>query len=91
MATRKTTPASKDAETGQPDFEARMQQLEQIVAQLESGELSLEQSLAAYEQGMQLTRECQAELDTAQQRIDKLTEKDGQTVIEPFDDAEESQ
>lgn len=68
-----------------PDFEKQLSELEKIVADMERGEMTLEESLQAYERGVQLTRECQTALDSAQQRIDVLTEKNGIQVEEPFD------
>ena len=67
-----------------PDFEKQISELEKIVAEMEHGEMTLEESLQAYERGVKLTRECQAALDSAQQRIDVLTEKNGMMVEEPF-------
>jgi exodeoxyribonuclease VII small subunit len=54
------------------DFESNLTALEAIVHQLEDGELSLEASLTAFEQGVKLTRECQSALDEAQQRVQIL-------------------
>lgn len=68
-----------------PDFEKQLAALEEIVAEMEKGEMTLEESLQAYERGIKLTRECQAALDSAQQRIDVLTEKSGTLIEEPFD------
>lgn len=67
------------------DFEQQLKELESIVASMEKGELSLEDSLKAYEKGIKLTRECQTALDKAQQRIDILVERDGKLVEEPFE------
>lgn len=67
------------------DFEQQLQALEDIVTSMEKGDLSLEDSLKAYEKGIQLTRECQTALDNAQQRIDMLVERDGKLVEEPFE------
>lgn len=69
-----------------PDFEKQLSELEKIVAGMERGEMTLEESLQAYERGIKLTRECQSALDSAQQRIDVLTEKNGLMVEEPFSD-----
>ena len=74
-----------DKKTQEPDFEQQLAQLEQIVAAMEKGDMSLEESLKAYEQGIKLTRECQSALDSAQQRINILIEKNGLTVEEPFE------
>ena len=58
------------------DFETSLQALEDIVSKMEQGTLSLEQSLEAFEQGVQLTRTCQSTLKEAEQRVSKLTQKD---------------
>jgi len=73
-------PAADDLES--LDFESALDALESIVAELESGELSLEASLAAFERGVKLTRRCQAALKTAELRVQVLTE-DG--ALEDFD------
>lgn len=52
-----------------PPFEAAVLELEQIVAQLEHGELPLEAALTHYERGARLVRHCQQTLDVADQRI----------------------
>ncbi len=68
----------------QLNFEHLMQQLEALVASMESGELSLEASLQAYEEGVRLTRLCQEQLTQAEQRVFSLQEKNGQTSFEPL-------
>jgi exodeoxyribonuclease VII small subunit len=60
-----------------PDFEASMKRLEQIVEELEGGELSLEDSIARYEEGVKLSRGLTARLDEAEKRIEKLVEEPG--------------
>ena len=67
------------------NFETQLRALEDIVTAMEKGDLTLEDSLKAYEKGVQLTRECQTTLDNAQQRIDLLVERDGKLVEEPFE------
>lgn len=57
------------AEDPKPTFEQAMQELEDLVAGMESGELSLEQSLAAYQRGAQLLQICQSALQHAQQQV----------------------
>lgn len=64
-----------------PAFEAALAELEKIVAGMESGELSLEESLAAYKRGMELLKACQQQLQDAEQQVRILTES-GQ--LEPF-------
>lgn len=51
------------------NFEAQLDELTQLVAQLESGHLSLEESLKVYENAINLTRQCQNKLNNAEQRI----------------------
>ena len=54
-------------------FENALAELEKIVAQLESGELTLEASLDLFEQGQKLAQQCDVELETAVLRIEQLT------------------
>lgn len=54
-------------------FEKALTELESIVNRIEAGELSLEESLAAFEQGVQLTRDCQKALDEAEQKVEMLS------------------
>lgn len=60
----------------QPDFEKALSELENLVSKLESGELSLDQSLAYFKRGVELTRHCQSMLDQAQQTVELLTHPD---------------
>ncbi len=57
------------------DFEAAIAELESIVKKLEDGDLSLEQSLALYERGVQLSRFCHAQLEEAERRVEILNER----------------
>jgi exodeoxyribonuclease VII small subunit len=57
------------------DFEAAIAELESVVKKLEDGDLPLEQSLALYERGVQLSRFCHARLEDAERRIEILTER----------------
>ncbi|NYT44714.1 exodeoxyribonuclease VII small subunit [Alcaligenaceae bacterium] len=56
------------------DFETALAQLESLVAQMEDGTLALDQSLAAYERGVELARICQQRLDHAEQQVRVLQE-----------------
>lgn len=67
------------------DFEKHLEDLETLVTKLESGELNLDEALAAYEKGVALTRECQAALDEAQARIKVVSEQGGEITSEPLD------
>ena len=71
---------SKKAE--QFSFETALTDLEQLVLRMESGELSLEDSLQAFEQGVALTRQCQQALTKAEQRVQILLEKNGESVAQ---------
>ncbi|MEJ5209819.1 MAG: exodeoxyribonuclease VII small subunit [Burkholderiales bacterium] len=64
-----------------PSFEAALAELEKIVASMESGQLSLEDSLAAYKRGTELLKLCQQQLQDAEQQVRILTESGG---LEPF-------
>ena len=57
------------------DFESALAELESIVTRLEQGDLPLEQSLALFERGVQLSRFCHARLEDAERRIEILTER----------------
>lgn len=63
----------------EPKFEEALRQLEEIVAKLESGELSLEESMTAFEQGTKLCQLCNAKLAEAEKKIEQLAKvADGQ-------------
>jgi exodeoxyribonuclease VII small subunit len=62
-------------DTSIKDFEAAIAELESIVKKLEEGDLALEQSLALYERGVQLSRFCHARLEEAEHRIEVLTDR----------------
>ncbi len=68
-----------------PDFEQALAELQQVVERLETGELSLEESLGCFEQGVRLTRDCQAALAQAEQKVRLLLERDGQIQQVPFE------
>lgn len=67
------------------DFEQSLNALETLVNKMEKGDLTLEESLQAFETGIQLTRECQARLAAAEQQVQKLVEQQGVISLEPFD------
>jgi len=68
-------------------FEEALRALEDVVRKLETGEVPLEESISLYERGEQLRRHCQARLDAAQARIEKIVQgPDGRpTGAVPFD------
>lgn len=65
-------------------FEQSMSTLESIVDQMEKGEMSLEESLAAFEKGVELTRHCQTSLKDAEQRVSVLVEKTSGDSLDTF-------
>ena len=62
------------------DFEQQLESLEALVASLESGELSLEDSLKSFEQGIKVARECQQALKNAEQKVELLTRQGDELV-----------
>ena len=70
-------------------FEQSLAELESLVEKMESGELSLEESLKAFEQGIKYTRECQQALEKAEQKVQVLIQKNGQTETVPFQSDEQ--
>jgi len=66
-------------ETGSRGFEEMLKELEAIVDRLESGTLSLEDSLSAFEQGVGLVRELTARLDDVERRVDVLMREGGES------------
>lgn len=67
------------------DFEQSLGTLESLVTRMEQGEMTLEESLEAFENGIALTRECQARLAAAELQVNKLIEVQGNISLETFD------
>lgn len=79
------TSSSSDTPAQAPDFEQALAALEQQVHRLESGDLPLEEALKAFETGVQLTRQCQQALDSAEQKVRLLLARaDGSVDSQPF-------
>ncbi|MET4160801.1 exodeoxyribonuclease VII small subunit [Marinobacterium sp. MBR-111] len=72
-----------------PDFEHALSELESLVVRLEQGDLPIEEALASFEQGVRLTRECQTILQQAEQKVQLLTEQDGEIHANDFPNREE--
>ncbi len=68
------------------DFEKRLGRLEEIVSKMEEGEMSLDDSLALFEEGVKLSRECNAQLEQAEQKVKLLLKIDenGNPITEDF-------
>lgn len=79
-------PASTAATTAPAaDFEHSLDELEQLVARMEGGELSLDESLASFERGIGLYRHCQQALESAELRVRLLLDPDAPDNAEPFE------
>lgn len=70
------------------NFEKSIEELEKLVERMESGQLSLEESLGAFEQGVKLTRECQTMLTKAEQKVEMLVEKNDRFYLETLEEQE---
>ena len=81
MARKPTTPKPVN-------FEKSLKQLEALVEKLEKGELSLEESLKQFEQGVKLTRECRQALQNAEQKISILSQEDDGWVKKDLKDGD---
>jgi exodeoxyribonuclease VII small subunit len=79
-----TTAASSVAVSPVADFEQSLDALEQLVEQMERGDMSLEESLAAYERGVGLYRKCQTALEQAELRVRLLSDPQDPASAEPF-------
>ena len=68
-------------------FEKKLSRIEEIVQKMEDGQISLDESLKLFEEGVSLSRQCNKELDEAEQRVKKLIDVDekGKPIVEPFD------
>jgi len=65
-------------------FEASLDEFEKVVKELESGDLSLERSLALFERGVNLSDTCRRQLEQAETRVETLIRKEGKIAAEPF-------
>ncbi|TBV80104.1 MAG: exodeoxyribonuclease VII small subunit [Desulfobulbaceae bacterium] len=72
------------------NFEESMARMEKITRELEGGDLSLEQSLKKFEEGIRLTELCRKTLDEAEKKVEILLRKNGEIVAEPFSDPDGS-
>jgi exodeoxyribonuclease VII small subunit len=68
-----------------PDFEAALAELEELVAQMEAGDLTLEASLKAFERGVVLTKTCTDALKAAEQKVKELTADNELVPLDPED------
>lgn len=68
-----------------PKFEDCLQRLEQIVGELEKGDIPLERALSLFEEGIQLSNSCRVELEEAEGKVEILLKQNGKIQPEPFD------
>lgn len=68
-----------------PKFEECLQRLEQIVGELEKGEIPLERALGLFEEGIQLSNSCRQELEDAEGKVEVLLNRNGKLQPEPFE------
>ena len=78
------------ADPAEPGFDQILVRLREVVTRLESGELSLEQSLQVYEEGVQLARRGQQLLVSAEKRVEILVNTAAGVEAVPFDEADQS-
>jgi exodeoxyribonuclease VII small subunit len=76
------------AEKKSADFETSLERLEELVEQMESGELSLEDMIKHFEEGSSLVDLCTRKLNEVEQKIEKLVKKDGELAEVPFETIE---
>ena len=81
---------TKNKEQGQ-SFESSLTSLERVVAQLESGDLPLEQALELFEEGVGLARGCQSQLEEAERKVETLLRERGEIKLAPFELPKEAQ
>ncbi len=68
-----------------PKFEESLQRLEQIVGELEKGEIPLERALGLFEEGIQISNSCRQELEDAEGKVEVLLNRNGKLQPEPFE------
>jgi len=81
------TPAQKKSDQAKkPDFEGCLSRLEEVVRKLESPQLSLDDAMKLFEEGVALSAECQKQLEEAEGKVEILLKKaDGRVAAEPFE------
>ncbi len=80
------TTSKKPEPAKKPDFERSLARLEEIAQRLENAKLSLDEAMKLFEEGVELSRECQKQLEEAEGRVEILLKKaDGKVVAEPFE------
>ncbi len=82
---------AKEKKPSEPSFEAGLKRLEEVLDALEHGDLSLEEAMRAFEEGVQLVRVCHKKLDEVEKRVELLLKDDaGRFFTRPFPEDENS-
>ena len=80
---------AKEKKPPEPSFEAGLKRLEEVLDSLEHGDLSLEEAMGAFEEGVQLVRVCHRKLDEVEKRVELLLKDDaGRFFTRPFPEGE---
>ena len=80
---------AKEKKQPEPSFEAGLKRLEEVLDSLEHGDLSLEEAMGAFEEGVQLVRVCHRKLDEVEKRVELLLKDDaGRFFTRPFPEGE---
>jgi len=90
MSKTASEPTAKPTPNAPPTFEAGLQELENIVKEMETGELPLERAIALFEQGMKLSEACRKQLEEAETRVEILTRRAGEIQAQPFKNNEKA-
>lgn len=86
ISTTRTIPLSET--DAKQDFESQLAELEALVEKLEAGDLNLDESLAYFKRGVELTRSCRSLLDDARNSVEVLLESEDENTAEPFEPGE---
>ena len=71
-----SVPSKKEQPEAEPVFEEAVERIEKLIEDIETGEIGLDQSLKAFEEGMALIRRCRARIERAEQRVSELLEEE---------------
>jgi exodeoxyribonuclease VII small subunit len=71
-------------------FEDNIKRIEEIIGYIEGNQVSLDESVKYFEEGMKLIKECENQLETTKKKVVKLVSKDGEMTEEPLDGGEEN-
>jgi exodeoxyribonuclease VII small subunit len=80
----------KGKKMAEEKFEEALEKLEEIVKKMESGDLTLDESLKAFEEGIRLSRLCAQKIDEAERRVDILLKSQEGFDVKPFKEKDES-